>query len=217
MCVIVSNDELVLVFFSKRNQVVYYDSSAMGCTPAGSPSLKTNSLLSSSFLHTPGVRVMLDLLLALRPLEADNLEAECMDSASDAIILPVLMVRRLPPPTAMALFMTVGSGVGRALREGALARGVAATCGEQGGEGGRAGMEWRGGEARLGAATVSISSGFTTLKALVFQESFTYSTSFWSPSGNRASGEMYFTFGGEGRGKHTFARNSICSYHCLIT
>lgn len=135
------------------------------------PSLQ-HSLLSSSFLRTPGVLAEAFLLLALRHLEADSLVLEWSDSASAARALPALAVAR--PPLASpcaARRITVRSGVGRARRAGPRdAR--AAAGGEHGGEGGREGVG-RGGGEEAGASSDSTTERSATLKVLESQDSFT--------------------------------------------
>lgn len=147
----------------------------------------THSLLSSSFLRTPGVLAEAFLLLALRHFEADSLVAECSDSASAAPAFPALMVALLyltSPDEARR--MTARSGVGRARREGPREAGTAAG-GEQGGEGGREGLGQGGGE------EPGTSSESTTLKVLESQDSFTYRVSLSSESGNGAAPSRCFT------------------------
>lgn len=154
-----------------------------------------HSLLSSSFLRTPGVLAEELLLLALRHFEADSLVAECSDSASAAPALPALMVALLclgSPDKARR--MTARSGVGRARREGPRDAGAAAG-GEHGGEGGREGLG-RGGREDAGAcseAPESTSAESTTLKVLESQDSFTYRVSLSPESGNGAAPSRCFT------------------------
>lgn len=138
----------------------------------GGASLLLNSLLSRSFLRTPGVRAEAALLLALRLLEADSLLVECRDSASSSPTnpptLPALMVSRLHRTcTEEARLMTEGSGVGRARRGGGRGPGVTAGVGEHGGEGGREGLEGGGEEPGW------VREGSTGLKVLESQDSLT--------------------------------------------
>ncbi len=154
-----------------------------------------HSLLSSSFLRTPGVLAEAFLLLALRHFEADSLVAECSDSASAAPAFPALMVALLyltSPDEARR--MTARSGVGRARREGPRGAGAAAG-GEQGGEGGREGLGQGGGEEAGGSseAPESTRAESTTLKVLESQASFTYRVSLSSESGNGAAPSRCFT------------------------
>lgn len=73
----------------------------------------------------------LPLLLALRALAAESLEAEWRDSASE-MIFPALMQPRVRAPDMVARFITVRSGVGRT-RAGGLRDGGGGDLGLRGG------------------------------------------------------------------------------------
>lgn len=116
---------------------------------------------------------------------------ECRDSASEVVTRPALIVNLLHlTSTDEARFMMPRSGVGRARRGGP--RDSRAAAGEEhGGEGGREGLGQ--GEGEEPGASESIDVGSTTLKDLESQDSFTYSVSLSSESGNGATPSRCFT------------------------
>lgn len=138
-------------------------------------------------MRTPGVLAEALLLLALRHFEADSLVAECSDSASIVPTFPALTAVLLYLTSSdAARCMTVGSGVGRARREGPRDVGVA-TGGELGGEGGREGLGQGGGVEDTGQES-------STLKVLASQDNFTYIVSLSKESGNGAAPSRCSTF-----------------------